>query len=159
MNIEIILIIIGVVVTLTLAIIAFLKTKEFKVLDQELATDKEIARTEKKNFYKNFILDSVERIVVATNQVFVDELKKDKDGKLSEEDKKRAFEKTYDAVMQSLSEEGKEILNQVVGDLPFWIGQLIEAQVYDEKTIKSQKEDQTIIIETEDPEADDLKLL
>ena len=140
MNVEIILIVTGVAVTLILTGIAYLKSKEFKVLDKELATDRDLIAIEKKNFYKNLVLEAIEEIVVATNQTFVDELRKGNDGKLTEQQKDEAFKKTYESVKKVVTEEGMEVLNEFIDDVPFWIGELIEAGVNREKTKRAEIE-------------------
>ena len=140
MNVEIILIVTGVAVTLILTGIAHLKSKEFKVLDKELATDRDLIAIEKKNFYKNLVLEAIEEIVVATNQTFVDELRKGNDGKLTEQQKDEAFKKTYESVKKVVTEEGMDVLNEFIDDVPFWIGELIEASVNREKTKKAEVE-------------------
>ena len=76
-------------------------------------------------------LDSLEKLVVdcvlATNQTYVDELKKT--GKFDLEAQLAAFEKTKNAVLDILSDDTKALLNSVVGDLGIYITQLIEAAV------------------------------
>lgn len=126
MNIEMILTLIGLGTAGLLAVLAFLKNKELKT-----TSEKEIARFEKYNFYKNLVLTTIEKAVEATNQTFVDELKKH--GGLTDEQKKEAFNNTYKAVKRVLTDEGIKVLNEFVKDVPYWIGEIIEATVQKNK--------------------------
>jgi hypothetical protein len=65
--------------------------------------------------------------VVATNQTYVDALKKD--NAFTIEAQKEAFKKTYNAVMMVLTDEAKECLTQIYGDLTIYITTKIEAEV------------------------------
>ena len=65
--------------------------------------------------------------VIATNQTYVDSLKKQ--GKFDAEAQKKAFEMTYNAVIEILSEEAKVYLASVYGDLTAYITNMIEAEV------------------------------
>lgn len=125
MNIEIIF---GLVITIVLSIIAYLMTKEIKTTSEN---EKEIARFEKYNFYKNLVLTTIEKAVKTTNQTFTDELKKH--GKLTDEQKTEAFNKTYEAVKKVLTDEGIKVLNEFIKDVPYWISEIIEATVKESK--------------------------
>ena len=65
--------------------------------------------------------------VIATNQTYVDSLKKQNAFDL--EAQKVAFKMTYDAVLNILTEEAKECLELIYGDLAAYITQKIEAEV------------------------------
>jgi cell division protein ZapA (FtsZ GTPase activity inhibitor) len=65
--------------------------------------------------------------VTATTQTYVESLKKQ--GKFDAEAQKEAFNQTYTAVMNILSEEAKKYLTVAVGDLNLYITQKIEAEV------------------------------
>ena len=69
--------------------------------------------------YIALLTDTITTCVIATNQTYVDELK----------EQKKALEMTYQNVMKILSEDAKEILTSVVGDLKEYIMNMIEAQV------------------------------
>ena len=71
----------------------------------------------------NMVLDAVE----ATNQVFVDELKKN--GEFTETSALEAFNITKEKVLDMLSDDAAAIIVQVYGDLDIYIDTLIEATV------------------------------
>lgn len=71
----------------------------------------------------NIVLDAVE----ATNQIFVDELKKN--GKFTEESATEAFNITKEKVLDMLSEDAAEVIVAVYGDIDIYLDTLIEATV------------------------------
>lgn len=77
------------------------------------------------------IVDTVTRCVMATNQTYVDTLKKE--GSFDKEAQEIAFQKTFNAVMAILSEDMKQYIIETFGDLQVYLFQLIEAQVAQEK--------------------------
>lgn len=77
--------------------------------------------------YIDMLINTVETCVVATNQTYVDELKKQ--GKFGWEEHDIAYHKTLDAVKQILSEEAQKYLAAVYGDLDLYIAQLIQESV------------------------------
>lgn len=70
---------------------------------------------------------TISNCVIATNQTYVEALKAQ--GAFGSVEQKKAFEKTYVAVMEILTEEAKFYLTEAVGDLQAFITALIEAQV------------------------------
>lgn len=77
--------------------------------------------------YISLLTETINNCVIATNQTYVESLKAQ--GKFDMEAQKIAFEKTQNAVLAILSEDAKEYLNSMVGDLSIYIAQQIEAQV------------------------------
>lgn len=77
--------------------------------------------------YMKMLQDTVIDCVIATNQTYVESLKSQ--GKFDAEAQKFAFQKTYDAVMQILTEDAVTYLNAALGDLDAYVNTLIEAQV------------------------------
>lgn len=77
--------------------------------------------------YLNMLSTTVIECVIATNQTYVDNLK----GKnaFTEEAQKIAFQKTYDAVIAILSDDAKNYLTNIYGDLTVFIMNMIEAEV------------------------------
>lgn len=69
--------------------------------------------------------------VIATKQTYVDTLKKQ--GSFDEAAQKIAFENTYNAVINLLTEETKQYLITVYGDLNTLLTNLIEAEVQKNK--------------------------
>lgn len=106
-------------------LIEYIKIKKAEVAAQ---TDSELAKK-----YMDLLVDTIETCVIATNQTYVDALK-DKNA-FDAEAQKEAFKKTYDAVYAILTEEAKMYLEQIVGDLEFYIKQQIEAAVNANKYI------------------------
>ena len=85
------------------------------------------AKNEKANKYLDMLTDTITSCVIATNQTYVEALKKE--GKFDLEAQKIAFEKTMNAVLALLTKESQEYLNEAVGDLNLYISQQIEAAV------------------------------
>ena len=85
-------------------------------------TDNEIAQK-----YTNMIYQTVVDCVIATNQTYVDSLKKS--GSFDEAAQKEAFDRTMNAIMTILSDDAKEYITEATGDLNTYLTQLIEAEV------------------------------
>ena len=81
--------------------------------------------------YLSMLASTVTECVIATNQTYVEALKKE--GKFDLEAQKKTFEMTRDAVMMILTEEAQEYLSAAVGDLNIFIAQQLEAAVNVEK--------------------------
>lgn len=77
--------------------------------------------------YLDMLSTTVVECVIATNQTYVDSLKGQ--NAFDEEAQKAAFQKTYDAVIAVLSDDAKEYLTHVYGDLTVFITNMIEAEV------------------------------
>lgn len=108
---------------LTGYLVSFLKAKGNQIAenaDNALATK-----------YIKMLTETICTCVVATNQTYVETLKKE--GKFDAEAQKKAFQMTYDAVMNILSEEAKEYLQNIYGDLNVFLTNMIEAQVKNNK--------------------------
>ena len=73
------------------------------------------------------LMDIVETCVVATNQTYVEALKKA--GSFDAEAQKTAFRMTYEAVLAILNDEAKEYITEAVGDFNTYLTQQIEATV------------------------------
>ena len=85
--------------------------------------------------YMNMLRDTITDCVIATNQTYVDSLKKE--GKFDAEAQKKAFEKTYAAVMAILTDDAKNYLTEIVGDLYEYVSNLIESNVKTSKEFSS----------------------
>lgn len=104
-------------------LIAFIKAKGKQVMDtMENETQKK---------YLSMLLDIVAECVAATNQTYVESLKKQ--GKFDEAAQKAAFHQTLYAVMAILPNGCKAVLEEAVGDLEKYIYNLIEAEVNRQK--------------------------
>ncbi len=94
-----------------------MKSEEFQVKVENDTADKYIA----------MLADTITACVIATNQTYVEALKKD--NAFTAEAQKHAFEMTFDAIMSVLTDEAKEYLTAVYGDLTAYITTKIEAEV------------------------------
>ena len=77
--------------------------------------------------YLDMLSTTVIECVIATNQTYVNSLKGQ--NAFTEEAQKIAFQKTYDAVIAILSDDAKDYLTNVYGDLSTFIMNMIEAEV------------------------------
>ena len=93
------------------------KTKEItKEADNEIA-----------NKYINLLSETITQCVIATNQTYVESLKKS--GSFDEKAQKEAFRRTYESVMNILTVEAKQYLANIYGDLDKYITSKIESEV------------------------------
>lgn len=104
---------------LTVYIVKFIQKKT-----EELNSKNE---NELMNKYLTMLSDTIIDCVVATNQTYVESLKKQ--GKFDMDAQKIAFEMTYNAVINVLSNEAKDYLTSIYGDLSAYITNMIEAEV------------------------------
>lgn len=100
-------------------LVDFLTAKRDEI---KASTDSEIAKT-----YTDMVYQTVVDCVIATNQTYVDTLKKS--GNFTVEAQKEAFNRTMNAVLAILSQDAKDYITQATGDLNTYLTQLIEAQV------------------------------
>lgn len=77
--------------------------------------------------YIQMLTDTVASCVLATSQTYVEALKKD--NAFTKEAQQQAFDMTYNAVMDVLTEDAKEYLTNIYGDLSAYISNKIEAEV------------------------------
>ncbi len=84
------------------------------------------------NKYIQMLTDTINSCVIATNQTYVESLKKQ--GKFDAEAQKKAFEQTTQAVLTILSQEAKDYLANIYGDLDKYISEKIEASVNTNKS-------------------------
>lgn len=95
---------------------------------------KQIQSTTDNEFLKNclsILETTVINAVVATNQTYVEALKNE--NAFDAEAQKEAFQKTYDAVLASLTEDTKKGLMTMTNDLTTYITEMIEAKVNERK--------------------------
>lgn len=77
--------------------------------------------------YTDMLEDTIQSCVLATNQTFVEALKKD--GKFDEAAQKEAFTTTFNNVMAILNTDCYEYLVELTGDIEVFITNKIEAEV------------------------------
>ena len=78
--------------------------------------------------YIALLSDTITACVIATNQTYVEELKKN--NAFTAEAQKEAFKLTYDAVMAVLTEEAEKYLSEIYGDLGAYFTTKFVAEVY-----------------------------
>ena len=83
--------------------------------------------------YIAMVTKTISECVIATNQTYVEALKKQ--NAFTSEAQKEAFKLTYDAVMAILTDEAKEYLAEIYGDVAAYITTKIEAEVNVSKII------------------------
>lgn len=83
--------------------------------------------------YVEMITNTVTNCVIATNQTYVETLKKQ--NKFDADAQKVAFEKTLNAVIAVLSDDAKDYIVKTTGDLNTYLTNLIEAKVNENKVI------------------------
>jgi hypothetical protein len=104
---------------LTMYLVQFIRLKSQEITDK---TDSDLA-----DKYIKMLTDTITTCVIATNQTYVEALKKQ--GKFDKEAQQEAFELTYNAVMAVLTDEAKRYLAAIYGDLTAYITTRIEAEV------------------------------
>ncbi|MCM1324350.1 MAG: hypothetical protein NC218_09315 [Acetobacter sp.] len=124
MNTQLIAEIFEICVIPLLAILTRYAVKFFQAKADELTQKADNELTAK---YTQLITDTITECVIATNQTYVDSLKKQ--GKFDAEAQKKAFEETYVAVMDILSEDVKTYINETTGDLQTYLIKKIESTV------------------------------
>ena len=111
--------IIPLLVIVTFYIVQFIKTKT-----EELNANNSNEILSK---YVEMLSNTICECVIATNQTYVDSLKAQ--GKFDAEAQKKAFEMTYNSVINILTDEAKVYLTSIYGDLTAYITNMIEAEV------------------------------
>ena len=104
---------------LTAYIVKFINAKSAEIqhnVDNDMA-DKYIA----------MVTDTISACVIATNQTYVEALKKQ--NAFTAEAQKEAFQLTYNAVMAILTNDAKDYLAEIYGDVAAYITNKIEAEV------------------------------
>lgn len=77
--------------------------------------------------YIQMLTDTISACVIATNQTYVEALKKE--NAFTKEAQQQAFDMTFNAVMDVLTDDAKEYLTHIYGDLTAYISNKIEAEV------------------------------
>ncbi len=104
---------------LTAYVVKFINMKSVEIqanVDNNMA-DKYIA----------MVAETISACVIATNQTYVEALKKQ--NAFTAEAQKEAFNLTYNAVMAILTDDAKEYLAEIYGDVAAYITNKIEAEV------------------------------
>lgn len=104
---------------LTAFLVKFIKVKSNEITEK---VNNDIA-----DKYITMLTDTISACVVATNQTYVEALKKD--NAFTKEAQLEAFDMTYKAVMLILTEDAVTYLTNIYGDLSTYITAQIEAEV------------------------------
>lgn len=107
-----------------LGILTAYAVKFIKIKGDEIAVK---LNNEKANKYIALVSQTITDCVIATNQTYVEALKKD--NAFSADAQKAAFQMTYDAVMAVLTDDAKDYIIAIYGDLSAYISTKIEAEV------------------------------
>lgn len=111
--------IIPLLIALTGYLVAFIKSKTKEITDR--------VENDKADKYIYMLSNTITKCVTATNQTYVDSLKKE--NAFTKEAQLKALEMTADAVLAILSDEAKAYLPTIVGDLNTYILTQIESEV------------------------------
>lgn len=84
-------------------------------------------QNEKVNKYIDLIHDTIKDCVIATEQTYVEDLKKV--GKFDIESQKQALNNTLNAVMKVLNKDAMKYIEETTNDVEQYLVQLIEAEV------------------------------
>lgn len=108
---------------LAMFIVNYIKVKTQQVIDN---TKSDVVAK-----YIRMAQETVTACVIATNQTFVEALKKQ--GRFDKEAQMEAFNRTKEAVLNILSADAQKYLIEAVGDIDVFLDSLIEAQVNSQK--------------------------
>lgn len=111
--------IIPLLIALTGYLVAFIKSKTKEITDR--------VENDKADKYIYMLSNTITKCVTATNQTYVDNLKKE--NAFTKEAQQKALKMTADAVLAILSDEAKAYLPTIVGDLNTYILTQIESEV------------------------------
>ena len=110
---------------LTNALVKFINSK---IGELKMRTENECLKK-----YIDMFNDTICDCVIATNQTYVESLKAS--GRFTIEAQKEAFEMTKNAVISLLTDEAKEYLTEIYGDLMNYMQIKIEAEVNNQKLV------------------------
>jgi len=113
------------------AAVPVLTTYLCKFLYEKWTGNKDSVKNEHIKAVLEQVVSMVCDVVAATTQTYVDELKKN--GEFTKEAATEAFKRSKETAMQLLTEEAKDIISKVYGNIDVYLDTLIEA------TVKSQK--------------------
>lgn len=84
-------------------------------------------KNEKVNEVLHRVRNLVQDAVLTVQQTFTEQLKKD--GKFDKEQQKIALQKAIDIILANLTEEAKDILNEIYGDIYKWLEVQVESTI------------------------------
>ena len=98
-----------------------------KWLNSHMEANREKTEDVRYKKYMTLLEKTIEDCVIATNQTYVESLKQS--GNFTAEAQKEAFKACAGAVMEILTDDAKEYLFTIVGDLDIYVTKKIEASV------------------------------
>lgn len=107
-----------------LAVLTTYLVKYIQVKSTEITTQSENELVDK---YTQMLAETISACVLSTNQTYVDSLKKQ--GKFDMDAQEKAFEITFNSVLNILNNDAKKYLSEAFGDLNVYITKQIEATV------------------------------
>lgn len=126
---ELLMTIIQVVIIPAIPVLVTFLVKLLKAKADQTTTkiNNELARQ-----YLQEAIDAVLQAVTYVSQTYVDSLKKQ--GKFDAEAQKKAFTTAKDIALQLLTEDAKNLITDLYGDLTVWLDTKIEQTVKEQKT-------------------------
>ena len=124
--------------TVLIPLIGILCTYGIAFMHKKVKELQDNVKNELFNKYSDMLVSIIETCVIATNQTYVEELKKQ--GRFGPEEHDIAYHKTFDAVKALMTEEMQKVLGEVYKDIDFYISQLIQESVNVVKFTQSTKE-------------------
>lgn len=97
---------------------------------------KQKTKNELAHKYLDLLNTTIKECVIATNQTYVEALKKE--GSFDVEAQKKALQLTYDNVMAILTEDAESYLRESVKDFSTYVTNKIEAEVVANKMIENK---------------------
>lgn len=123
--------------TVLIPLVGILCTYGIAFMHKKVKELQDNVKNELFNKYSDMLVSIIETCVIATNQTYVEELKKQ--GRFGPEEHDIAYHKTFDAVKALMTEEMQKVLGEVYKDIDFYISQLIQESVNVVKFTQSTK--------------------
>lgn len=95
------------------------------------------AKDQKVQKYITLLNDTIVSAVIAVNQTYVDALKEK--NAFDVEAQKEAFNRVYETIIATMTEEADKYLSEAIGDLDEYITTKIEEAVKENKLVKTQQ--------------------
>lgn len=124
-------------IQLLIAILPILTTFIVRLLNLKSDEIKELTKNSKLDKYVDYATDIIKKSVIAVNQTFVENLKKQ--NAFTQEKQKEAFELAKKKILLMLNEDSKKALASIYDDLNAFLDAQIEATVNNLKNQTSEK--------------------
>lgn len=117
-----------IIITVWLPVIGVYVSRFLTVKKEEILAN---IKDEKVKEYIDDALKAIESAVIATNQTYVDSLKKA--GKFTEESQKTAFIMAKKTAMTMITEDARKAIAEIYGDIDTFLNTFIESYVKENK--------------------------